>query len=496
MIYMPSTVKNSILEDAILDYALSEHMVDADVATIQDATSIMDRALQSIFENPVALIASGLSKRLAYKAFLWLKGSTIDVDRLVRRLNRVSPDSITGTNNHLVLVNVRGKRLVTVRVPDLDKQNTGQIDNLGLVLDAIKTCLNLSSENIKIVYDETLGRDFFLPAPISRTLTSMIGSCHSKDGTFSGPIFEFKTKLKANLVEILAAMKLLKDRSGKLKSMPRQRDKAGKFSPRPILNLEDLKSKFNEESGLKTPGLPGYVTGIVMGLLSELVKVTNTEFPGVWIHSLKMRNNTTSSDRVVALMGYRPIVATPHKVLKVFLTGTAKQGNREVLRPYDLTKSDEDNSPDYREYRAAIALTLPLLNLETDVTRKHLSIDPLSVNSKTVIDHYKSIAGCVDALDLCFSITVAIQNPTNKMATPTHFKNAKGALVSQFSGNQGFIDSTGKIYQRYRDIPEHVRKFLEKVFNKKIVGDQHPLDIGQEEGSAEGEGSPDAIGTD
>jgi hypothetical protein len=484
---MPSTLKHSILEDAVLDYALSELLINAEVESLQDAISAMDDILRSIFVNAGLLIASGVSKRLGYKAFLSLKGSAIDVERLSKRLHRVVLDDNTETNKNLVLVNVGGKRLVTVRVPDVDKENLGQIDNLGLVLDAIKTCLNIGSEDIKIVYDQTLGRDFFLPAPIQRTLTGMIGSCHSKDGSFSGSIFEFKTKLKGNLVEILAAIKLLKDRSGKLRNMPGTRDEKGRILARPTLNLEDLKSKFNENSGLKAPGVPAYVTGLVTGLLSELVKTTNPSFPGVWIHSLKSRNGVKSSDGIIAMMGYKPIVATPHKILKVFLSKTSKSGNKDIIAPYDTTKSDKENSPDYREFRAAVSLTLPLLDTKSNMTRKNLAIDPLSVTNKNTIDHYKSIVSNVDALDLCFSIATAVSNPSNKIATPAHFANAKGALVSSFSETKGFIDSNGIIFDRYLDIPEHCRKFLEKTFNKKIVVVKRPVpDEAEDEMMVEG----------
>lgn len=463
-----TNLKNSIIEDRLLDHIIINNMVNEDVESLMDATMVVDQFVRATFLNPGALIAQGLSKRLAYKAFITSKGSNIDVDRLSKRLNRVVIDNTDEVNKHLVLHHVDDVTFVTVRVPNLDKENLGQIDNLGLVLDAIKTCLNLKPDNIKIIYDQALGSDFYLPSPINRLLTNMIGSCHSKDGTFSGPIFEFKTGFKANLVEILAAIKLLKDRSGKLRKFPGKRGEDGKMHPHPVTNLEDLKAKFNEESGLKTPGIPAYVTGLVTGLLSELVKVTNSAFPGVWIHSLKARNSTKASDGCIAKMGWKPIVVSPHKILSIFTQKIVMKGTKESLAPKDPTSSKKEDSLDYRGYRAAVALTLPLIDTSKRLDSKIFTIDALSIEDVTTINHFKEGQSRVDAVDLAYSIYVAVKNEKNKTALPKHFSNAFGNLVSQFNEVQDFQDSRGNIYPRYKDIPEHVRSFLQKKFNKHI----------------------------
>jgi hypothetical protein len=468
---MSAALQNSIIEDAVLDIALCQDNLFNNVESVIDATNVMDRVLRTIFVDASLLIAAGVSKRLAYKAYLSIHGGDITVDRLSKRLNKVSIESNDNTNKFFVLANIGNTRRVTVRLPDVDKKNDGQIDNIALVLDAIKTTLNLKTDEIKVIFDPTLGTDFHISSTIQRLLTAMIGSCHSKDGTFSGTVFEFKTKLKANLVEILATIKLLKDRSGKLRNLPGVRGKDGKIVLRPTLNIEDLKSKFNEESGLKAPGTPAYITGLVVGLLSELVKVTNKAFPGVWIHSLKNRNSAKSSDAIIAKCGMKPIVISPHKILKVFLTKAKKNDKGKFkLEPFDFDKKGVEDTPDYREFRAIVALTLPLINPTKEISKKILSIDPLSIDNKIVIDFYKSITKTVDALDLCFSIQTAVLSSTNKVATPEQFLNCKGNLVSSLNENEGFIDSNGVNYPLYRDIPEHCRKFLESAFNKKIVG--------------------------
>jgi hypothetical protein len=459
----------SVIEDILLNYVLSEGIVSNQVESIIDSTSAVENFLRQQFVNAAAIIGDGVSKRLAYKSYLVTRGSDITTDRLLARLNKLKLNEDEKTNKNFVLYHIDGIRCVTVRIPDVDDDNPGQIDNLGLVLDAIKTLLDVRTENLKIVKDSTLGRDFHLPAKLNRLLTNMIGAYHSRDADFSGVTYEFTTKLKANLVEILAAIKLLKDRTGKLRKVPGTKQKSGLIRATSSLSIEHLKEKFNKESGLKEPGVPAYCGSLITGMLSELVKINNDRFPGVFIHSLKKKNQVRTSDALIGMMGYKPIVVVHHKLMKVFLTKTVSINSKDTLVPKNFTEGGSDNTLNFREYRAFVTLALPLISSESMDMKKHWGCEPFAISDNDVISRYGEIAPMVDALDMCFSIITAVNSERNKTALPMHFKNAFGHLLSLISEPR-FVDYEGNYYAKYSDIPEHIRKYLESITNKKLVG--------------------------
>jgi len=438
-------------------------------------TNIVDSTLRTYFTNAQQLIVAGMGKRLAYKALIHKKGVDINIDRLARRLQRIGVEDKEQKQPNVVFVNIDGELNATVRIPDINKENAGQIENLGLFLDTIKVCLGVEPSNIKLVFDSSLGKELFMPAGIQRLLTGMVGSARSIDGSFAGTVYKMTTGVLMNLVEMLAAMKLLRDRAGLLRDYPASKGPDGKYHPHPQTNLEVIKAKFNEESGLKAPGIPAYITNMVLSILAQLVKPTNKHFPGAWIHALKVRNGTKSSDAIVAKLGYKPIVVAPNKVLSVLLTKTEEKNSKVSIVPKSKEMETAEDCCDFREFRAGITLLLPLLTSRGNISKKDISVDPLTVKTGGVVALYKDMKDSIDALDLAYSIKVALSNPKNKTATPQHFIAARGKFLNTFSGQETFMDARGEVYERYSELPEHCRMFLEKTLNKKIVGSKRKV---------------------
>jgi len=170
-------------------------------------------------------------------------------------------------------------------------------------------------------------------------------------------------------------------------------------------------------------------------------------------------------------MGLKPIVLSGHKLLNVLLSKTVEKNQKVTIEPFDTESDAKEDTLDYREYRAAVRLALPFL-APAQCSKKDLLTDPLLATNNHLVQFYKDCTEVTDTLDLAYSIKIAIANPKNVVAMPKHFVNVRNKLIAICGDGDYFIDRDGNRYKIYSEIPEHIRKFLEKIFHKKIVGEK------------------------
>jgi hypothetical protein len=186
-------------------------------------------------------------------------------------------------------------------------------------------------------------------------------------------------------------------------------------------------------------------------------------------------------------MGYVAVHAAPIKVKKVILTTTVeetvhvspKMGKRGQINIGQGTDEKRlvykakslENFPkgtDFREFRAAVSTLLPYLTPGSSKSiEEMLPSDPLRPVTENTRDFFKTNHELVDALNLAFAIQSA-SGKKNSKATPSQFQQARNRYL-HLCANIGFQDSTGKKYQHYTDIPQNIRGYFEKTFNRKIT---------------------------
>jgi hypothetical protein len=414
--------------------------------------------------------------------------SITETERLVKALERSAVDR-DDPNRQNVLVS--GNRLV-VRVPDYDEENLGQLDNLGKYLRWGATVLGMKDPEVRTLKDPALGKSIPLPSRIERMMDNTIAAL-SLPPSESGEKAEFKTGFKANLVELLAAVQLMRRYTGVV-----QKGTAPKGHKSVQISLEDLRNSINSRSGLKEHGIIPFTAIYVKAIFNELTKPNSKRFPGKWLHSLKVTNGVKNNIGVIYKLGYEAKVANAQKVLNVLKTGVRtkdsakKKGpNGKVTEPKRLSNEtqelftlDEKSNPDgisHRDFRLGALLLLPLIDPKDAKSPKdQISKDPLTVRDKKVLNFYSKNREIVDALNLAYATKAAVGKKNSK-ATVLGYKSAKYHAV-RLSANCEWMDASGKTYTRLTEVPEHIRTFLLKILRRKLSeGDDSSSEEGEQE---------------
>jgi len=406
-------------------------------------------------------------------ANLFISSSSVsETERLVNALASTNHESPTGQCNFVLSGNV-----LAVRIPSYDKSNTGQTDNLGKYLRWAVTILGLKDPEVKILPDEKLGNAVILPAKIERMMDTTIASLSLP--TESGDRADFKSGLKGNLTELLAATKLMRKYQGSLQKLP-----APKGQKAVVTSLDDLRKSVNGRSGLNEHGLPGFTAIFVKSVFNEITKPSYTRFPGKWMNSLRVVNGTKSNIGVMYKLGYECTTPSAQKVISVVKTkivekksdksSSKKRADEETPRSkakFELLVQSKDNTPDgisHREFRLATFLLLPLIDPKAKESPKdQISVDPLTVRSKTITNFYKENRDVVDAMNLAYATKSAIGKKNSK-ATPLGYESARGHAIS-LTANRTWQDANGVKYTKLVDVPEHIRNFLLSFFHRKLV---------------------------
>jgi hypothetical protein len=496
---LPVSQKRAIYIDSLIDIALDMEQWTT-VASAEDLAQFAQSLIRTTLVISPEIELSGFTKDLVTKLNLYFSSSSISMtERLVSALRKETDTNEKPDRQYMV---VSGNRLA-VRVPVYDSENLGQIDNLGKYLRWAVTILGLKDPEVKILQDATLGTGIQLPARIERMMDNTIAAL-TLPPEESGDRANFRSGLKGNLIELLAAVKLMRKFMGATqkgvtpKASPTddssKKEAKKEWSP---TTLEDLKRSINVRSGLKEPGVSTFTQIFVKNVFNELTKPTGKFFPGMWIHSLKKTNGVNNNVGIIYKLGYETKVPNVNKVynvvmhevaLKDSVAITAQKRNEKV----NLTNSNShvrkiteknrlSESTTHQEFRMGVFLTLPLLDPKSSTSPKdQLSTDPLTVRDKKVLGFYSKNRDVVDALYLAYATLQALPKKNSK-ATPLGYRSARGHAM-RLTANREFMDATGQTYQLYSDIPVHIREYLQKLFMRKFTQEESDSEDESESG--------------
>jgi hypothetical protein len=260
---------------------------------------------------------------------------------------------------------------------------------------------------------------------------------------------------KANLPELLAAMRLYNANSWLLRKRPDT--KTQKFSQ---ITSADLKELYNVKSGLKAAP-DNWSVRFITESLAYAVRPNNGRFPGSAIHSLKSRQGVTTSEGLFAKMGWTPKAPDTHKVLQV-LYNIATEDDMEKLRQATLPK---DAKFTYTEHRAVIAALLPRLSAKSDLAMlKQIKVDPLDIKSDVAIKAYSKVeyVRFVDAINLAYAIKIALSRKGSKATVEQYYAARQHVLRS--SASVRLVDGDGDSHSAENSIHVKTRGFLQSQF--------------------------------
>jgi len=430
---------------------------------------INDYIFNNLLKKTDALVASNFVDNIISRCYLVAKTDReSNVDQLTAQLDALrlkrKVQTIPLVDSARILVDGKDEEVLCIRVPNIDANNTGQMKNLAYLTDITLDICNFKRENLRIMKDPSLGSDLKIPAQINNMLASMKASVHSSTGDYAGNVIQFHQGFKANLVEILAAIKLLRMKQDMLRkiNMSKIPDNR-KFSH---INQTMLREKFNQMSGIMKPDTGEFLSMYLKYLFSFLTRYGQKRFPGIWINSLRKRNNVASNEALFAKMGYLVKGINAHKVLSV-LFQTVKEAEDGTLRLTErFPKNSEDDST-HPEFRAGVITLLPLINPEEEKPLKdQTNRGLLSIESRSTLNFYSENSEMVEAGNLAYAINRSLKGK-NPKAKAAHFQSARNAFINK-TANLKFLDYAGNAYSKYSDIPINIREYLQKLLRRKI----------------------------
>jgi hypothetical protein len=471
---LPISQIRAVLMDSLIDIALSSEEWQT-VASSQDLVQFVAAIVNNSINVEPAIEFNGFCKDLSMKLGLYLSSSSISTtERLVKALEKATVDGNTTSAPNML---VSGNR-IAIRIPDYDTTNLGQVDNLGKYLRWITTILGIKNPEVKVLPDPILGKTIQLTSRVERMMDNTIASL-TLPPSESGDRVEFKTGFKANLVEMIAAVNLLRRYGGAI-----QRGSAPQGQKSNQVTLDDLRSSINTRSGLQEQGVIPFTQILVKSVFNELTKPNGKSIPGKWIHSLKQTNSVKSNTAVLYKLGYESKVPAANKLIAVVKTSVdykpsyLEECKKKKVRPNKRSNdnqsffvADEKNSPDgisHQEFRLGCFILLPLIDPKSAKSPKdQISVDPVSVRDKKILNFYSRNRDVVDKLNLAYATYAAVGKKKSK-ATVLGYESVRGDAVNS-TANRVWMDATGKEYQKLMDVPEQTRNFLLKFFNRKLA---------------------------
>jgi len=449
--------------------------------TVASGQDLMQFVVWVVNSNVIVepqLELNGFYKDLGLKLELYLSsGSISTTERLVKALERATVDSNTSRAPNML---VSGNRLA-IRIPDYDTTNLGQVDNLGKYLRWITTILGMKNPEVKVLPDPNLGKTIQLTSRVERMMDNTIASL-TLPPSESGDRVEFKTGFKANLVEMIAAVNLLRRYGGSI-----QKGSAPQGQKSNQVTLDDLRSSINTRSGMQEQGVIPFTQILVKNVFNELTKPNGKSMPGKWIHSLKQTNNVKSNTAVLYKLGYESKVPAANKVIAVVRTAVSykpsymEECKKKKVRPNKRTNEnqglivqDDKNTPDgitHQEFRLGAFLLLPLIDPKSAKSPKdQISTDSVSVRDKRILGFYSRNRDVVDKLNLAYATYAAVGKKKSK-ATVLGYESVRGDAIHT-TANRVWMDASGKEYEKLMDVPEQTRNFLLKFFNRKLAEEE------------------------
>jgi hypothetical protein len=473
---LPIGQQKAVLRDCILDILMVDSRWET-VVTLEDASRLIRTIIsENLVIKPRLEEDSFVRDLVSFTDLIISSQSISDTERLVNALKKSESSQNSPDQPNMV---VSGNTII-VRIPSYDKSNTGQTDALGKYLRWAVTLLGIKDPEVKILPDSKLGNAIQLPAKIERMMDQTI-SAISLPPNETGDRAEFKTGLKANLVELLACIRLMRRYQGSVRKAPAPQGKRSLQT-----TIDDLRKSVNGRSGLNEHGLSAFSAIFIKNVFNELTKPNFAKFPGKWIASLKNTNNVKNNIGIIYKLGYEASVINPQKLLSVIRKGVTKSTVEETISPTDKRSKDRMKSKEEKyelqartkeklpegithpEFRLGVMLLLPLIDPKAKESPKdQLSRDPLTVKDKTITSFYNKNKDIVDATNLAYA-TLSALGKKGSNASTLGYRSARGHSI-RMSANREWYDATGTKYAKFVDVPEHIRNFLLALLNRKLA---------------------------
>jgi hypothetical protein len=468
---LPIATRNSYFEDILLD-SLIANIGETPLNSLADAEVFTDSKLNLWVKIAASAVVSGCNRRLATRVLLFCSKSSIEKDSKLGKLLKIADRSLT-IKSPIITQGYNGQiSHLVVTLPAYDDNDEPTLRAVSHLVTLACALHSTKPEHVALNIDKSYGEGkITISNSLSKLIDTLVSSAHHPQGLCLGEVYTYPTGFKANQVSLLAAMRLLNQKSEFVR-----RRKFAKDSGKAPVSYNALLETFNTMSGLRSDNSLAYTLNCVKAILSSSVKVHNRGFPGGWIHASRSINMVKSDFALVNLLGWVEKVPSQHKMLEVlFNTVDLPNETTGVKKATVINITQDKREFSHREFRTAVALSLPRIVISRRQPQLDLQLDPFSVKSLNICNNFCSDKRdlLVDRLNESYGFRVSLKNPKSK-TQEIHYKMSRDRLLSE-SANIPLISADGSKFDSFGALPKALQKFFRDSFrypNKKRAHDE------------------------
>jgi hypothetical protein len=341
---------------------------------------------------------------------------------------------------------------VYIRIPNVLQKSSDVKQALANYIFFVKILLQKDDQHTYIVVDQdNLGDVCPLSVKTKNAMDELIASARSATGLVGGKTFKFDSGFQCPASGLLVALRTLNKHSPLYK----------KLAKKPTTS-QLLKDSLNSHFGLKEPGVSKFAQLLIKQTFLWATK-SNSRLPAGYTACVKSENNCTSSEGIMAKLGFVRINPDVNKVIKVSKM-CYRTGENGVVTEVSQPTQDQVMLPHDKHYLSAVKMVLPFLsespklNLKTQLSR---SDKDLTIKSRGFyLNHSKQ----VNSYGRAYAFYSACLK--NKKKTKPSAVIAACSKAANDSAALPLTDSNGNTYNEYMDLHVSLRRFLEKLLGR------------------------------
>jgi hypothetical protein len=344
-------------------------------------------------------------------------------------------------------------------VPNVADAAANVKENLAQYIHFAQKVLCVDSSEVKICMSKTVGTTCKLAQPVRKAMSEMTAACTSTTGLVGGKTMNLE-QYKGPATAYLVALRALNLKGSLYKPVLRKK----------ACNIQKLKDALDTLMGLKTQGVEDFAKSFIRQVLS-IAATREQPLPSPYYTAAKTENNVSSTEGILAKLGYQPVVPSTDKIIKIS-TVVYKIDENGVPQSVEAPKDNMLLNRD-KEHTAAVKLLLPMISVDPKVSLRDQTKHPEKYLSESSRKLYSENGPLIAETSKAYAILSSCKKG-DKKTKPRHVMNICGKVTREISSNLKYQDRSGMIYSGYMDIPAALRHHIENLTKRKTSREKRP----------------------
>lgn len=346
-----------------------------------------------------------------------------------------------------------GRETLILTLPDIRAAPADIKDTAAYYINFARSMLMISEEQTRLVFDKRLGTVIKFPVPVKNCCDKLLAASRSSSGLVGNRELKFDSGFKGPVQACLAALRTLNCKGHLFRKTKKK-----------ATNSQILKDTIDNELGFKQPGSDAFVKSLIRQIFGRMTSKLHASFPASFYAVAKSENGVATTDGIMAVLGYTPIVPQINKVNLVALTYYEKDKTGKPIKAIPVDKKFE--YPHDIQFQASVRLLLPLIGKNDDVGLSEQLKNPDKYLSLDTHRLFKEHRASVDSLNRAYAFVVASRKQKAKTSN-THAMNEIAKGCRTIVKDMPLQDSRGRSYSDYMELSYSYRKLLEKLLHRR-----------------------------